>query len=40
MKRKGLLLGHDSINALAKAKEFPESTSVFQRRNVYVLRQV
>ena len=38
MKRKGLLLGHDSINALAKAKQFPESASVFQWRNVYVLR--
>ena len=40
MKRKGLLLGHDLINALAKAQQFPESASVFQWRNVYVLQQV
>ena len=28
------------MNALAKARKFPESASVFQRRNVYVLWQV
>ena len=27
-KRKSLLLGHDSMNALAKARKFPESASV------------